>query len=331
MTVIALDAMGGDFAPRAAVEGAARASREEGLHIVLVGDQERIAAELRRFRHNPRQIEIHHTPDAVTMEDAPTAVLRERPRASVRVACELVRDGAAQSAVSAGNSGAFMVAAKHALGTLPGIDRPAIATTLPLKRGATVLIDSGANVDCKPHYLVQFAQMGTLFARRVLAIEQPRVGLLNNGTEPGKGNELVRAAYDLLQQAPVTFVGNIESRDLFRGKADVLVCDGFVGNLVLKTAEAVGSQVRLLTKDALFRSPLALLGYWLVRGFIKELATRTDYHQVGGSPLLGLRHVAIVCHGSSSARTILAGVRVARQCVEQNLVRGIAEELARVA
>ncbi len=331
MTVIALDAMGGDFAPRAVVEGAARASREEGLQIVLVGDQERIAAELRRWRHAPHRIRIHHTPDFVGMEDAPTAVLRERPRASVRLACELVRDGTAQAVVSAGNSGAFMVAAKHVLGMLPGIDRPAIATTLPLKRGATVLIDSGANVDCKPHYLVQFGQMGALFVRRVLGVEQPRVGLLNNGTEAGKGNELARAAFELLRQSPLLFVGNVEARDLFRGKADVLVCDGYVGNLVLKTAEAVGSQVRLLTKDARARSPLALLGYWMVRGFLLELAKRTDYHQVGGSPLLGLQHVAIVCHGSSSARTILAAVHVARQCVEQNLVRGIAEELGRVA
>ncbi|HEX7926634.1 MAG TPA: phosphate acyltransferase PlsX [bacterium] len=331
MTVIAVDAMGGDFAPRAIVEGAARASREPGMEILLVGDQDRIAAELRRWRHNPQQLRIHHTPDVVGMDDAPTAVLRERPKASIRLVCELVKEGKAQAAVSAGNSGAFMVAAKHVLGTLPGIDRPAIATTLPLKRGATVLIDSGANVDCKPHYLVQFGTMGTMFARRVLAVQSPRVGLLNNGTEPGKGNELARAAFDLLQAAPLGFVGNVEARDLFRGKADVIVCDGYVGNLVLKSAEAVGAQMRLLTKESLARSPLAWLGYLLVRGFAKELAKRTDYHQVGGSPLLGLKEVAIVCHGSSSARTILAGVRVARQCVEQNVVRGIAEELTRAA
>jgi glycerol-3-phosphate acyltransferase PlsX len=331
MTVIALDAMGGDFAPRAVVEGAARASREAGSEILLVGDQDRIAAELRRWRHNPQHIRIHHTPEVVGMDDAPTAVLRERPQASIRRVCELVRDGQAQAAVSAGNSGAFMVAAKHVLGTLPGIDRPAIATLLPLKRGSTVLIDSGANVDCKPHYLVQFGTMGALFSRRVLGVESPRVGLLNNGSEPGKGNELARAAFDLLQASQLPFIGNVEARDLFRGKADVIVCDGYVGNLVLKAAEAVGAQMRLLTKDSLARSPLAWLGYLLVRGFLKELSRRTDYHEVGGSPLLGLQEVAIVCHGSSSARTIVAGLRVARQCVEQNVVRGIAEELARAA
>jgi glycerol-3-phosphate acyltransferase PlsX len=331
MTVIALDAMGGDFAPRAAVEGAARASREPGLEIVLVGDEARIAAELRRRRYNRRQVAIHHASDAIGMEEPPTAVLRERPQASIRVVCELVREGKAQAAVSAGNSGAFMVAAKHVLGTLPAIDRPAIATLLPLKRGATVLIDSGANVDCKPHYLVQFGAMGALFSRRVLGVEAPRVGLLNNGTEPGKGNELARAAYDLLRASPLAFVGNVEARDLFRGKADVIVCDGFVGNLVLKSAEAVGAQLRLLTKDALSRSPLALLGYWLIRGFLAELAKRTDYHQVGGSPLLGLRQVAVVCHGSSSARTFHAALRVARQCVEQAVVRAIADELSPAA
>jgi glycerol-3-phosphate acyltransferase PlsX len=323
--------MGGDFAPRVLVEGAVRAARHGHVRLLLVGDQERIGAELRRWRHDSRLVSIHHAPEAITMQDAATDVLREKPGASVRVACELVRDGAANAIVSAGHSGALMVAAKHVFGTLAGIDRPAIATALPQRRGATVLIDSGANVDCKPHYLAQFAQMGALYAQRVLGVAAPRVGLLNNGAEPGKGNELARAAYDLLARAPVTFVGNVEARDLFRGKADVLVCDGYVGNLVLKTAEAVGGQLRLLTRESLARSPLALLGYWLLRGLMTELSRRTDYHEIGGSPLLGLRHVAIACHGSSGARTIQAAIGAAQTCVEQDLVRGIAEQLGRAA
>ena len=329
--VIAVDAMGGDFAPRAIVEGVVRASRLGSNRYVLVGDEQRIAGELRRWRHDAHTVSIHHAPESISMEDSATAVLREKPRASVRVACELVRDGAAHATLSAGHSGALMVAAKHVFGTLEGIDRPAIATALPLRRGATVLIDSGANIDCKPHYLVQFARMGTTYAQRVLGVAAPRVGLLNNGAEPGKGNELARLAYDLLTREPISFVGNVEARDLFRGKADVLVCDGYVGNLVLKTAEAVGGQMRLLTRESLARSPLALLGYWLLRGLMNELSRRTDYHEIGGSPLLGLRKVALVCHGSSGARTIQAALGAAAACVEQDLVRGIIEELARAA
>jgi glycerol-3-phosphate acyltransferase PlsX len=327
MTVIALDAMGGDFAPRVVVEGAVRAVREPGARILLVGDRARIAAELTRFRYDADRIAVHHTPQHITMDDASTAVLREKPEASVRVACDLVRQGRAQAVVSAGHSGALMVAAKHTLGMVAGVDRPAIATALPLKHGSTVLIDCGANVDCKPHYLVQFAQMGGQYARRALGVAQPRVGLLSNGGEEGKGNELTRNASALLEAEPrVDFIGNVEARDLFRGKADVVVCDGFVGNLVLKTAEAAGAQLRLLTREAVGRSPLALVGYWLMQGTLRGLTRRTDYHAVGGSPLLGLQGLVVVCHGSSSARSIANALRVATQCASGGLVEAIAAE-----
>src|SRR5579863_2437045 len=249
MTVIALDAMGGDFAPRATVAGAVRASRTGTLQVLLVGDQARLAPELDRFRHDPSRIRIIHTPDQVAMDDAPSAVLRDKPQASVRVACELVARGEAQAAVSAGNSGALMVAAKHALGTAAGVDRPAIATALPLRRGAAILLDSGANVDCKPAFLLQFAWLGALYARHVLKVPRPRIALLSNGSEPGKGNELVRQTYPLLEASGLEFVGNLEARDLLRGRAEVIVCDGFVGNAVLKTAEGIGQQLRVLTRE----------------------------------------------------------------------------------
>jgi phosphate acyltransferase len=334
MITIALDAMGGDFAPRVPVQGALRAVRESDCEVVLVGDGARMEPELRRAGRAGERLHIEHTPEVLGNGDAPTALLREKPRASVRLACALVAQGRAQAVVSAGHTGALMVAAKHELGALPGIDRPAIATPLPLRRGISVLLDSGANVDCKPHYLLQFALMGQVYARVVGGIERPRVALLSNGSEPGKGNELTRAAYALLQGAlqqggGADFVGNVEGRDLFRGKADVLVCDGFVGNLVLKTAEAADAQMRLLTKEAIARHPLARLGALLMRGVYGEVRRRTDYREVGGSLLLGLAGVAMVCHGASNARTIFNAVRVAAQCVSGGLVGALEAECER--
>jgi len=323
---VALDAMGGDFAPRVTVAGAVRAVRSQPVAIVLVGDESRIGPELSRYRFDTARIRVVHTAESVAMEDAASVVLRDKPHASVRMACELVARGEAAAAVSAGHSGAMMVAAKHVLGAVPGVDRPAIATALPLKRGSVILLDSGANVDCKPRFLFQFAQMGALYARHVLDVERPRVALLSNGAEPGKGNELVREAYPLLGRGPFEFVGNLEARELFRGKADVFVCDGFVGNLVLKTAEGIGQQVQLLTRETLTRSPLGWLGYLLMRRLFAELARRTDYHEVGGSPLLGLNHAAIVCHGSSQARTVAGAIGIARRCAETGLSAAIAAQ-----
>lgn len=333
MTTIALDAMGGDFAPRVAVEAALRAVRATAHEIVLVGDAAVLEPELeRRGRRGGRdtaRLRIEHTPEALTAADAPTALLRDKPRASVRVACELVAQGAAQGMLSAGPTGALMVAAKHVLGTLPGIDRPAIATPLPLRRGASILLDSGANVDCKPAYLHQFALMGRVYARVVGGVAEPRVALLSNGSEPGKGNELTRAAYALLARDVPGFAGNLEGRELFRGRAEVLVCDGFVGNLVLKTAEAADTQMRLLMKEAVARSPVARLGALLMRGVFAELRRRTDYREIGGSLLLGLGGVALVCHGASNARTLCNAVEVAARCVEGRLVPALAAEFAR--
>lgn len=328
--VIALDAMGGDFAPRVTVAGALRALRNHPLDVLLVGDEALLRAELSARRYDRSRLRLVHAAEAVAMEDAASVVLRDKPQASVRVACELVARGEADAAVSAGHSGALMVAAKHAVGTAAGVDRPAFATLLPLKHGATLLLDSGANVDCKPPWLVQFARMGALYARYVLAVGRPRVALLSNGAEPGKGNDLVRQAYPLLAAAavagPFEFVGNLEARDLLRGRADVIVCDGFVGNAVLKTAEGIGQQVRVLTRETLRRSPLGWLGYLLMRRLFAELARRTDYHEVGGSPLLGLTQVVIVCHGSSQARSVASALALAQRCIETGLVAAISAE-----
>ena len=324
MTVIALDAMGGDFAPRVPVEAAVQAAREDGTEVILVGDEGPLEQALARHRHDPARIKIRHASQAIAMDEAATSLLRGKADASVRVAVELVARGEAQAALSAGPSGAMMVAGKHVLRTLEGIERPAIATPLPLRRGAAVLLDSGANVDCKPHYLVQFAAMGEVYARAVLGLAEPRVALLSNGGEPGKGNELVREAYALLERAPLRFVGNVEARDLFKGKADVLVTDGFTGNLVLKAAEAANDQVRVLTKEAVAVSMLARLGYWLMRGIYRDLERRKDYREIGGALLLGVNGVAMICHGGSNARALKNAIRTARHCVENGLIERMA-------
>ena len=328
MTVIALDAMGGDFAPRVPVEAAVQACRDPGTEVILVGNRRLLEQELRKYPAAPG-LHIHHATQNIEMHESPSAVLREKADASMRVAFELHHRGEAEAVVSAGHSGAVMVAGKHVLKTLEGIDRPAIAAPLPLKRGAAVLLDAGANVDCKPHYLLQFAQMGDVYARTVLGLAEPRVALLSNGSEPGKGNELVREAYRLLQTAPLRVVGNIEGRDLFRGKADVIVCDGFVGNLVLKSAEAANDQVRLLLKEGLGYSPMARLGRFLMRDVFRRLDRRTGYREIGASLLLGLEGVAMVCHGGSNTKTLRNAIGSARECVERDLVDRVRQEFHR--
>lgn len=327
MTVIAVDAMGGDFAPRVPVEGAVMAAREEDCAVVLVGDAPGIEAELARHAYPAARVEIHHARDHIAMDDSPAAVIRGKPESSVRIGFELVREGRACALVSAGQTGATMVAGKMVLEMVPGIDRPAIATPLPQRNGIALLLDSGANVDCKPHYLEQFARMGSLYMRAVYGIAEPRVMLLSNGVEPGKGNELVRQAHELLLRAPLRYEGNIEGRDLFRGKADVIVTDGFAGNLVLKVAEAAGSQIRMFLREGAGGSPLARLGRLLLRRFFLELAQRTDYREIGGSPLLGLRGLGIVCHGSSNARAVRNAIHEAMRCDRVGLVG----EMGRIA
>lgn len=324
MITIALDAMGGDFAPRAPVDAAVRAAGELGCAVVLVGDRQILETELARQPHDPDRVRIHHSPQHVLMDEAPAEALRKKPQASVRVAFELVEAGAAQAVVSAGNSGALMVAGKHVLDTLSGIQRPAIATLLPHPRGHSLLLDSGANVDCKPDYLLQFAEMGAIYARIVLNAPQPKVALLNIGAENSKGNELTRKAHQLLSDSGLKFEGNLEPKDLFKGRVDVIVCDGFAGNLVLKTAEAAGANLRMLLRESIPGSLLARLGHRLMRGFFLDLARRSDYREVGGSPLLGLRGVGIVCHGASNPRTLFNAIRLAEQCVQRRLVEEMA-------
>jgi glycerol-3-phosphate acyltransferase PlsX len=323
---IALDAMGGDYAPREIVRGAWEACRETGQKVILVGNQDILRQEL-ELLEPCAGLEIVHAPEFIAMEEAPATAVRRKRNASVVIAAELVRSGEAAAMVSAGSTGATMAAALLRWGRIPGIDRPAIAGVLPTERGVTILLDVGANVDCKPKHLLQFAVMGSLYARNVLGVENPRVGLVNVGEESTKGNELTQETYPLLRESGLNFYGNIEGRDVFQGTVDVAVCDGFVGNVVLKTGEGLATVLMKMIKNELQQSGLSKIGAVLALPALKNLKKRLDYSEYGGAPLLGVNGVAIVCHGSSRALAIKNALTRARESVETGLVGSISASL----
>lgn len=325
---IALDAMGGDQAPTEPVAGAVQAARELGIPVTLVGPRETIAAELHHHRADDLPIEIVHAPDVVDMAEHPAQAIRRLPNASMNVAVRLIKDGQAAAFVSAGNTGAAMIAALVGLGRIPGIERPALAALFPSITGHCLLLDVGANVDCRPEHLRQFAIMGDRYTRIALSLVEPRIGLLSNGEEETKGNRLVIEAHQLLKTAPIHFIGNIEGKDITGGHADVVVCDGFVGNVLLKGGEGFGDLTFALLREALSGNPLSLLGALLLRPALRRLKRRIDYQEYGGVPLLGVNGVAIVAHGRSRARAIRNAIRVAHQAAQADLIGTLATALA---
>lgn len=314
---IAVDAMGGDNAPEAVVEGSVLAAREFGTHVILVGDREILHDLLRRHSGAGLPVAVKHASEVVDMHESPSVAVRRKRDSSIRVAFDLVKSGEAQAAVSAGNSGAAMAVAMLVLRLLKGVDRPAIAAVLPTLTGSTVLLDVGANTDCKPIHLVQFAVMGEVFCRYVLGVDRPRVGVLSNGEEESKGTELTRSAHQALKHSSLNYLGYVEGRDIFQGRADVVVCDGFTGNVVLKTAEGLASAIGSMVKAEMSRGLLRKVGYLLARGAFSGLKRRMDYAEIGGAPLLGVNGVGIVSHGSSDARAIKNAIRVARDFAER--------------
>jgi glycerol-3-phosphate acyltransferase PlsX len=318
---VAVDAMGGDFAPRALVEGAVDAARELDIQPVLVGATDQLTAELRRFRAAP-QIDIVDAREVIEMHEHPAMALRRKRRSSIVVAVQQVRDGLAEAVVSAGHTGAAMAASQLILGRVPGIDRPAIAAVLPtVAGGPIVLLDVGANVDCKPHQLAHFGFMGSVYAREVLGITTPRVGLLSNGEEETKGNDLTIRAAEILRGMPVRFVGNIEGRDLLFGAADVVVCDGFVGNVVLKLGEGIVRAMREIIKAEFggWQGRLWQISLIPFAGRLHRIWQRLDYREYGGAPLLGINGVCVIAHGQSNARAIRNAIRVAAESVRHSL------------
>ena len=332
MIRIAVDAMGGDLAPAAIVEGAVAAARHLDVRIALVGPT---AAILQALALTPDwrdlAIDIVDAPEVVAMTESPGAALRRKPRASIRVAAELVARREAAALFSAGHTGATVMAAHAAFGMIPGVERPALATTIPTRQGSAVLLDAGANLECRPQHLLQFGVMGSVYARLALGVARPRVGLLSIGEEETKGNELTRDAHQLLKAAPIDFIGNVEGREIYSGVADVIVCDGFTGNVVLKTSEGLVDTVEALLGDELQGTFSAQVGYLLSRRAFRRFRRRVDYSEYGGAPLVGVAGLAIVGHGRSSAKAVRNAIAMASHSGGGEFVIRIGEEIARTA
>lgn len=316
---IAVDAMGGDYAPEAAIQGAMWAHSELGVEVTLVGDRGVIAKQLEKGLSTDNGIQIHHCSEVVGMDESPLKILRQKKDASISVAFELMKSGKVQAVVSAGNSGATVGAAVLALGRMGGVERPALAAMFPGARGPVVLIDVGANVDTKPKQLLEFAIMGNIFAESFLDIDNPKIGLLSIGEEGGKGGERVKIAHDMLTNSSLNFVGNVEGRHIFSGDVNVIVTDGFVGNVALKLSEGMAEAIGLMLQRETSRSLTSRIGLWLSRRALRKVGQNLDYAEYGGALLLGIRGVGVICHGSSSPKAIKNAVRTARSFVNNRV------------
>jgi phosphate acyltransferase len=324
--------MGGDHAPRAEVEGTILAARELGVRIFLVGVEATVRHELNRHRHRGLPIEVVNATEIITMTDSPSHAFRRKKDSSLHVSAKLVRDGKAEGLVTAGNTGAAMTVARFVLGTLPSVDRPALAAAFPnMKDKVTVILDVGANVDSKPLQIEQFAVMGEIYYRTIFGTKRPRVALLSIGEEEMKGNELTREAATLLKQTSLNFAGNVEGRDVFRGNVDVIVCDGFIGNVALKISEGLVEHIGGMLKKAIKSSLTSQLGYALSKSAFDSFRKRTDYSEYGGAPLLGVRGITIIGHGRSNPNAIKNAIRVANELCRSHLNEKIEQELSAAA
>jgi glycerol-3-phosphate acyltransferase PlsX len=324
---IAVDAMGGDFAPPNIVEGAFLAAKEHGARVVLVGDEDQVSKELSKYPTSKLPIFIHHAPFVVAMHDSPSTVIRRMKDTSIKVAFDLAKEGQVSGVVSAGNSGAAMALAMYILKKLEGVERPAIATIHPTTKGNTVLIDSGGNVDCKPIHLVQFAMMGDAYAKYIMGKETPRIGVLSNGEEEGKGNELTREVHDILSETDLNYIGYVEGRDLNNGEVDVIVCDGFVGNVALKVSEGLWETIHAILKWEAQDNIRAKVAYFLMKRAIRRLEKRLDYSEHGGAPLLGINGNCVICHGASNAKAIMNAILLASNLTKNRLNEHLIQEL----
>ncbi|MFN8615209.1 MAG: phosphate acyltransferase PlsX [Vampirovibrionales bacterium] len=318
---VAVDAMGGDFAPQAIVQGALDGSRRFGCTVLLVGPQAVVEAELATANTQGAHYQVVDAPDIIGMGDSPATAIRRKKNASIVVTAKLVKEGRAQAMVAAGSTGAAMAAALLYIGRIPGVDRPAIGVVLPSTGAPTLLLDAGANADCIPEMLLQFGQMGSVFMHNVYGVAQPRVGILNIGEELGKGNAMVNAAFELLSHdAQLHFVGNVEGNDLFKGTCDVAVCDGFVGNVALKSAEGIAKMLMSTLKEELTGDLKSKAGALLAKSALKRVKAKVDPHEYGGALLLGINGICVIGHGSSNAYAVENAVRVAVQAVESNVL-----------
>ncbi len=325
---VSLDAMGGDFAPKTTVEGAVLAAQELNIATILVGNEPMLAEELSSYDHAGLPIAIRHASEIITMDESPLNLIRKKRHSSIRVAFDLVKSGEAQAVVTAGNSGAALTASLFVLDNMKGIDRPAIATAMPTLTGSVIVIDAGANTICKPFNLVQFALMGSVYAQCLLGTENPRVGVLSNGEEDSKGTKLTRESSALLKDSStLNYIGYVEGKEVFKGDVDVVVCDGFVGNVLLKVSEGVAETIVAALKNEIQKSISSQLGYMLAKKSFDDFRKWFDYANYGGSPLLGVNGGVIISHGRSSAKAIKNAIRVASELVEQKVLERLEEQL----
>jgi glycerol-3-phosphate acyltransferase PlsX len=347
LTKIAVDAMGGDQAPVAEVEGALLAAQELQVGVILVGPEDRIVPEFERhgFKYHPKSrrvyntqparrlpIEVVHASEFITMEEPVAQAVRRKKDASIRVAARLVRDGKAHGLVSAGNTGAVMATSKLVIGTLPAVDRPALSAVFPtLGEHGCVLLDVGANAECKPEQLREFAVMGSIYSRAILGVRSPKVGLMSIGEEEVKGNPLTKEAAKLLREAPINFIGNVEGRDIYTGEVDVIVCDGFTGNVILKTSEGLIAAIMGLLKTELGQTIVTQAGALLSRPAFLSVKKRLDYSEFGGAPLLGTKQIVVICHGRSNGKAIKNAIRVAKEFYEAKLNERIERDINELA
>ena len=318
---IAIDAMGGDYAPAEIIKGAIIAAKEYGVALQLVGQVDKIEAELSQYNINNLDIRVTQADEVIEMDESPGNAIRRKKNASIVVAVDAVARGESQALVAAGSTGAAMAASLFGLGRLPGIDRPAISVVLPTSKRPVVLIDAGANSSCEPEMLYQFAVMGSIFSSSVLGVENPKVGILNIGGESSKGNELTQNTYKLLasNKEHLNFIGNVEGRELFMGVCDVVVCDGFVGNITLKVAEGVARMLFKMIRIEMHSSIWAKLGGKIARPALKRLKKRMDYEEYGGALLLGIKGICVIAHGGSKSSAIKNAIRVAKESIETDI------------
>lgn len=327
---IIVDAMGGDYAPTAPVEAAVKAVKELDVDIVLVGKEDIVKKELLKYDYPEGKISIANADEVITNHEEPAKAVRSKKNASVVVAANMLKNGEGDAMLSMGNTGALLASGLLIVGRIKGILRPALATLLPSAKGPKMLIDAGANTNCKPENLVQFGIMGSIYMKNVLGIESPTVGLVSNGEEEGKGDELTKETFPLLKKAPVNFIGNIEGRDVMEGTADVITCDGFIGNVILKTVEGMGHVVSTKVKNIFKKSLFTKLGAIFVLGGLNEFKQSMDYREYGGAPLLGTKQPVIKGHGSSDSKAVFSAIRQAKKFVETNVIEEIVNNINRM-
>ncbi|NBG89110.1 phosphate acyltransferase PlsX [Isachenkonia alkalipeptolytica] len=325
--ILAIDGMGGDHAPKSTVKGAVDAVKEYGITVMITGDQEVLSKELQQYDYDKEKIEIIHCSEKIENEDPPVKAIRRKKDSSMVVALNLVKEGRAEAVISAGNTGALLAGGLFVLGRIKGIDRPALAPVFPHENGASVLIDGGANTECKGKNLLQFGVMGSLYSEHILGVKSPKVSLVNVGEEKGKGNELTKEAYDLLEESDLNFTGNMEARDLPRGKTDVIVCDGFTGNIILKLTEGVFMTVFDLLKEKFTKSFMTKMAAGILKPELRQIKKDYDYTEHGGAPFLGVQGVLIKAHGSSDGKAVKNALRQGKRFAENKIVDKIQESL----